>query len=62
MSDEVVEMKEPNFQWQNLFLAAVKAAGGKITITDEDYQNPPTVMMLNDGSDGYVTFEVTDDE
>lgn len=61
MSDEVVEVREPDFNYRNLFLAAVKGAGGSVTINDDDYRNPPTVAILNDGSDGTVTFEVTDE-
>jgi hypothetical protein len=67
MSDEqvVLESTEPNFDYKHLFLAAVKAAGGRVVITNEDYVDPPQVQILNfpEGAES-VTFEVvtTSDE
>jgi len=57
-ADVVLESTDP-FNYKNLFLAVVRAAGGRVTIYNEDYVNPPQVQVLNFPEDGSsITFEV----
>lgn len=59
MDDVIVEMKEPEFNYKNLFLAAVKSAR-EVTINIEDYLNPPEVWQISDGSGEVFVFSVKD--
>lgn len=62
MSEEtIVEQTEFNPDYQRLFLAAVALAGGTLTVTNEDYANPPTVAILAGSDENALTFQVVAD-
>lgn len=49
-------MSEPTFDFNRLFAAVVAAAGGSVTITDEDYANAqPVEVIRNDNGYSFVT-------
>jgi hypothetical protein len=59
MSEKVVvESTEPDFDYKRLFLAAVRKAGGTVTITSDDYINTPEVAILASDAENSMTFQV----
>lgn len=50
------------FKYQRLFLAAVKAAGGSLRITQEDFENPPIVGAREPEEDGSILFEIVEED